>query len=49
MARFAAGRMARHSLARTFEGFWNEHLLAVEPQAETTPLAAPIAAVPSPA
>ncbi len=33
MARYAPQRMARHSLARTFESFWIEHLLAVEPDA----------------
>jgi glycosyltransferase involved in cell wall biosynthesis len=35
MARYAPQRMARHSLARTFESFWAEHLLTVEPTAAT--------------
>jgi glycosyltransferase involved in cell wall biosynthesis len=34
MARYAPQRMSRHSLARTFDNFWNEHLLAVEPGAK---------------
>jgi glycosyltransferase involved in cell wall biosynthesis len=37
MARYAPERMARHSLARTFDSFWNEHLLAVEPGAKEAP------------
>jgi len=50
MARNAPHRMARHSLARTFESFWTEHLLAVEPDAcSSAAPATPATAVSTPA
>jgi glycosyltransferase involved in cell wall biosynthesis len=44
MARYAPHRIARHSLQRTFDTFWNEHLLAVEPDANKATLATPAVA-----
>jgi glycosyltransferase involved in cell wall biosynthesis len=49
MARYAPHRIARHSLARTFDNFWNEHLTAVEPAARADEIASTTAPVQSPA
>jgi glycosyltransferase involved in cell wall biosynthesis len=50
MAQSGPARMSRHSLARTFESFWSQHLLAAEPEADVSSLPEPQAAsVSSPA